>query len=719
MTLFSDQRLADLLARSRTPEFSPACDRLRADAAALKKMGLDAPAASAGYYHDFFCPEHAVELAWDPRSPEAHRCPVDGKVFCGEPFDSAWRWGVNTLLSRGAFKLALLWRIGGKEGHRRGAEEILTGYARRYASYVCRRPGTRALGRCCYHSLDESVWLIPLAQAYDLIRGTLTAPARRRIEEGLLIPAAEHIVTQRFNQIHNIECWHNAAIGAVGVCLDRPDLVRLAVDSRYGFRRQLREGVRPDGFWFEGSTSYHFYTLAALIALAAATEGAGLALHRMERLRRMFEAPVEYAYPGLSMPAMNDCWYFTTLLGETCHNTPDAAGFYEVGRAWYGEAFAWVLEENYRRRRRDSLEALLCGRQTSNVKRQTSNAKRRNASHVSRFTFHVSRLFPDSGYAVLRAGAPEAYLLLKYGPHGGGHGHPDKLSLILHACGAPVSPDLGTPGYGIALNQTWYRRTVSHNTVVIDGLSQPPNEGRLNRFDGSGEGGFLVADAGVAWEEGSYKGVRMRRVVLVKKAKGERQKAKGIYFIDLFAVTCDRQRQIDWVFRVKGTLRSRRRGETGMRGRGDAGNPPLSLSPLPPFGNGGLGGGEGYEHIAHVRAGRVCGSGARLSWRVGKGRVAGRDLMGATGGVVDLFLVGNSEVFVGDAPFNPASERTDVVVARRRAKATVFASVFCVHEGRPWVRGVREVTKGLGVRGAIGLAVETEEGEETWVVSLK
>ena len=738
MKLFSDQRLADLLARSRTPEFAPACDRLRADAAALKEMGLDAPAASAGYYHDFFCPEHAVELAWDPRSPEAHRCPVDGKVFCGEPFDSAWRWGVNTLLSRGAFKLALLWRMDGAERHRRRAEEILTGYARRYASYVCRRPGTRALGRCCYHSLDESVWLIPLAQAYDLIRGTLRAPARRRIAEGLLIPAAEHIATQRFNQIHNIECWHNAAIGAVGVCLDRPDLVRLSVDSRYGFRRQLKEGVRPDGFWCEGSTSYHFYTLAALIALAAATEGAGLGLHRMERLRRMFQAPVAYAYPDLSMPAMNDCWYFTTLLGECCHNTPDAAGFYEVGCAWYGEAFAWVLEENYRKRRRDSLEALLYGKtdlthpHTPSLSARGEGGGAKGLSPLLGEGEVVSRLFPDSGYAVLRAGRPETYLLLKYGPHGGGHGHPDKLSLILHACGAPVSPDLGTPGYGIALNQTWYRRTVSHNTVVIDGLSQPPNEGRLNRFDGSGEEGFLSADASVAWEEGSYKGVRMRRVILVKTANGKRQTANikspstsavsrltsAVYFIDLFAVTCDRQRQIDWVFRVKGTLRSRRRGETGTRGRGDAGNLPLSHSPILSFGDGGLGGGEGYEHIAHVRAGRARDSGAgnatarsvwrggRLSWRVGQSGV-------------DLFLVGDSEVFVGDAPFNPASERTDVAVVRRRAKTTVFASVFCIHEGRPCVRGVREVTKDLGVRGAIGLVVETEEGEETWVVSLK
>ncbi|MSS74005.1 MAG: hypothetical protein EXS64_21350 [Candidatus Latescibacteria bacterium] len=125
---------------------------------------------------------------------------------------------------------------------------------------------------------------------------------------------------------------------------------------------------------------------------------------------------------------------------------------------------------------------------------------------------------------------------------------------------APVSPDLGTPGYGIGLNQTWYRRTISHNTVLIDGLSQPPNEGRLNRFDGSGEEGFQIADASVSWAEGSYKGVHMRRVILMKTdppSHPPSPKGSALYFIDLFAVTCDRPRQIDWVFRFKGVSSAR------------------------------------------------------------------------------------------------------------------------------------------------------------------
>src|SRR3712207_8792138 len=45
----------------------------------------------AGWYHDYFCPDHATELEYDPARPDAHRCPVDGRVYSGEPYDGAWR----------------------------------------------------------------------------------------------------------------------------------------------------------------------------------------------------------------------------------------------------------------------------------------------------------------------------------------------------------------------------------------------------------------------------------------------------------------------------------------------------------------------------------------------------------------------------------------------------------------------------------------------------
>ena len=60
--------------------------------------------------------------------------------------------------------------------------------------------------------------------------------------------------------------------------------------------------------------------------------------------------------------------------------------------------------------------------------------------------------------------------------------HPDQLAIQLSGAGARLVPDLGTPGYGIALNDTWYRQTASHSTVLIDGRSAAAG----NRTDRTG-----------------------------------------------------------------------------------------------------------------------------------------------------------------------------------------------------------------------------------------
>src|SRR5207249_8146531 len=139
------------------------------------------------------------------------------------------------------------------------------------------------------------------------------------------------------------------------------------------------------GTWWEGSASYHFYTLAALLALVRSVEepsgnGGGVggpgnsrSLRQHPKLRRMFLAPLRWAYPDLSLPAINDCWYHSSLAGDVGHGIPAAAPFYEVAAGWYGDpAFAAILAANYGpgpsrpagTSPRDSVEALLFGPDT-------------------------------------------------------------------------------------------------------------------------------------------------------------------------------------------------------------------------------------------------------------------------------------------------------------------------------------------------------------------
>ncbi len=90
-------------------------------------------------------------------------------------------------------------------------------------------------------------------------------------------------------------------------------------------------------------------------------------------------------------------------------------------------------------------------------------------------------LFPSSGVAMLRQTAgdftarPEATAVaFSYGPYGGGHGHPDKLSVAVYAHGRQWIPLFGSMPYETHWKQEWTAQTVSHNTMVVDGVSQKP-----------------------------------------------------------------------------------------------------------------------------------------------------------------------------------------------------------------------------------------------------
>jgi hypothetical protein len=217
---------------------------------------------------------------------------------------------------------------------------------------------------------------------------------------------------------------------------------------------------------------------------------------------------------------------------------------------------------------------------------------------------------------------------------------------------------VGTRGYVIVLTESWYRHTLSNNTVFIDGARQPPATGRLLRFEaprwghGSSKGSVGLIDAEVAWPRdahdvvlgeaptarraaeapmGVYDGVTMRRLVALR----------GQYVVDVFWVSCPEEREIEWVYHNLG--RVTRLGPSGSA-----------------------------DTVVDFTTGQA---GLRL-W-LAAAREDGADLPEGVAGVT-----------VSEAPANPASELMPLLRRRRRAKSAVFASVFDPHSGRPSVRAV-------------------------------
>src|SRR2546422_2069201 len=103
-----------------------------------------------------------------------------------------------------------------------------------------------------------------------------------------------------------------------------------------------------------------------------------------------------------------------------------------------------------------------------------------------------SVLLESQGLAVLRAGT--RYLSLECGPLGGGHGHPDRLHLTLHADGRHWLADPGTGSY-VSRDLFWYRSTLAHNAPRLDGLDQPAVDAWCSAFD---------VQAGWSWVRGAF-----------------------------------------------------------------------------------------------------------------------------------------------------------------------------------------------------------------------
>ena len=176
------------------------------------------PPRGGQWTHWYSCRKDGAGLVTD--SPTSHRCRVCGTVYQGEPFDSVvfsrdhsrWSWAVRDL--------GLAYRFTGREEFARKAAEILVAYADRYGTYALHdKDGHAAVGggHIMAQTLDESVWLIPVAFGYALVREAMDAPARAHVEKDLFVAAAEVIRGHKMG-IHNIQCWKNSAVRSCRVC---------------------------------------------------------------------------------------------------------------------------------------------------------------------------------------------------------------------------------------------------------------------------------------------------------------------------------------------------------------------------------------------------------------------------------------------------------------------------------------------------------------------
>jgi hypothetical protein len=501
------------------------------------------PPEGGQWTHWYVCPVHGAALQY--KLPDQHVCPIDQRVYTGWPYDQVIYTRRHSENAQAARDNGLAYQLTGRIEFARAAAKILLAYADVYGSYplhdVNGKPEPKSAARVGAQTLDEAVWLIPVAWAYDLVAdsGALAPAERAHVEEDLL-RAAANVILRYDAGMSNWQSWHNGALGAAGLAIGDRDLARRAIDGPSGFRYQMSHSVFDDGFWYEGAWSYHFYALDPLYQLAEMGWRAGVDLYAEMNLRKMFEAPLRFALPNWTLPAFNDSGATQVLSNDR---------FFEVAYSRYADPlFASVLGQRARGR-----EALFWGAAT--LPAAAPEPPRESA------------LFPASGYAALRAAASDHTIILKFGPHGGGHGHYDKLNFISFARGDTMAVDPGTQPYAAPTHSTWDKMTVAHNTVVVDEQTQAESTGRLLAFAAVDGMSAARADAGAA-----YRQAALERTLFLT----------GDYAVDVFTARAldGREHRFDWVYHNSGRTST-----------------PLTLQPYSAFPRT-----NGYQHLTEAQA---------------------------------------------------------------------------------------------------------------------
>ncbi|HSQ28821.1 MAG TPA: heparinase II/III family protein, partial [Gemmatimonadaceae bacterium] len=447
------------------------------------------------------CPRDGVLLDFDPFSPHEHRCPGCGAVYRGELHDRFWIYWYQLWLAERAVHASVLSRVAGLARFERLASDILSGYVECYLSYP---NADNVLGptRLFFSTYLESIWLLQLCIATRLLDRAVPSLASR-VRDRIIEPSRA-IISEYDEGGSNRQVWNDAALLAAAVLLDDLAAAEQIVYGGSGVAWQLANGLLDDGTWYEGE-NYHLFAHRGLWYGVTLAEAAGLELPAplRGRFQQGFSTPFLTALPDFTLPSRRDSQYAISLrqwrIAEHC----------ELGLVRRNDG---SLRDALRRLYHDDVPRRSTGRDTSaaDVERNMppTSLDRSDLSWRA-LLFALPELPPldaapirsvmlgGQGIAVFRRDSARTYVALDYGHSGGGHGHPDRLNLLLAVGDTRWLDDMGTGSY-VEHTLHWYRSTLAHNAPLVDGRSQRPVDGVATAYDERGAAGWISAAAEIA-----------------------------------------------------------------------------------------------------------------------------------------------------------------------------------------------------------------------------
>lgn len=530
-------------------------------------------------------------------------------------------------------------------------------------------------GKLFWQNLNESVWLVYAIQAYDCIYDFLAADERKTLEENLFLPVASFLSKESpetFNRIHNHGTWAVAAVGMTGYVLGNKHLSDIALtglqkDGKAGFLRQLDELFSPDGYYTEGPY-YQRYALMPFVLFALAVDNnnpeASIFSYRHRILEKAIHTTLQLtSSKGRFIP-------FNDAVKEKNWLTNEMVFAVDIGYARYGNpSFTGVA----RRQGKVMVSA-------EGLKVARAIAEDRSAD----FRWESINLTdgPDGkqgGVTIMRGNNPAGLMaVFKYASQGMGHGHFDRLSLMVYDNGEEVLQDYGAarfvnvePKYGghyLPENASWAKQSVAHNTLVVDGsshfggdYSKSSQSAPSRLYSNLKNERFQIT---TSQEKNAYPGtVFTRGVAMFSDAAFEHP-----LILDVMHVSSEEAHRYDLPFYYQGQLISTNyEMETFHEAMKPAGE------------------GNGYQHLWLTGVNKTVPAFLQVTWLNGE-----RFYSLSTVAVSDMQIL-HTRIGANDPRYNLRNE-PGLIIRRPRAKSATF---FTIIEPHGEYDTVNELTRGF------------------------
>ncbi len=592
-------------------------------------------------------------------------------------------------LSKTAGRIAYAYILTGNEAYAAKVREILVGYAKLYPNDYKEHKGVNGsdTSKVMAQRLSEAMWLLPLIQAYDIIHDAdcMTEADHKLIQEDLIRtaitfinskrPAASEVAaldksnpewrtatpTKAGRGVGNWLLFYYAAFIHGGIVMQDQDWIDLGAHK---LKQTLVNGIGEDGMWGEGAIGYHLFGRHAMTASLEALARKGIDVYSLDNFRpkNLWDSPLKYAYPDGTSPGINDSG-----------RSPVASGWQSMS---YDFAYLRYNDANY-----------------GGIVNTSPTQLFQSSAHYFPSVIYEKQpvkpleglgsvIFDSLGYAIMRGndGGDQTFLLLKYGPHGGVHGHPDKLNLILFADGDELAGEPQGYRYEDRRHSEWTRPTVAHWTIGVDQKSQLPSTGRMVAYQDAGDIKVMRGQSA-----GSIPGVGLDRTVVQMPG----------YFLDVFHAWGQAKRTIDLPLGFRGNL-------DALQGKDDQLKPMSDSAP-------------GYKHIRAFEVkqdGTWTGTWQReaVSAEEASENEDVRRAHPANKVTVMVLAEPGTSFFIGKT----VDER-DRVVVRRIGKETTFATVIDPYKATDAVKSA-EAIKVDGPVGGYGVKISRADGGTDLVI---